>query len=111
MDYELAKQLKGAGFPQFGNSSFAFIKTENGWMMSGNCEFWQHVEHVYTPTLEELIEACGKPIWIEGSTIPEFLWMAGRGKGMNTPLGKGSTPTEAVAHLWLALHANGDASA
>jgi len=60
-----------------------------------------HNAEIACPTLSELIEACGKPIWIE-SMLDGFL--TGRGKGKNTPLGTGKTPEEAVARLWLALN-------
>ncbi len=51
MDYELAKRLMDAGFPQTGKGSL---------IGSLNKLFWRSGNRVYVPTLEELIEACGE---------------------------------------------------
>lgn len=102
MDYELAKELKDAGFPQFGDH-----RERKGDMLgvgsgSGAC---------YILTLEELIEECGnlEALTCEhGVTCDE--WVAST---FHSPHfhALGLTPTEAVARLWLALHGNGGASA
>jgi hypothetical protein len=102
MNHELAKELKDAGFPlkpasiadgnarlpmfQYGKDS---IGRDNTWWLE--------------PSLEELIEACGEHFWNlhikrEGGLYP---WIAA---GMDPIVGTGSTPTEAVASLWLALN-------
>ena len=51
MDYELAKSLMDAGFPQIGKGS-----------LIGSLDklVWRSGDRVYVPTLEELIEACGE---------------------------------------------------
>jgi hypothetical protein len=51
MDYELAKSLMDAGFPQIGKGS-----------LIGPLDklVWRSGDRVYVPTLEELIEACGE---------------------------------------------------
>lgn len=98
MDYELAKKLKDTGFPQTTKEGFNVTTISAG--------------GVHFPTLEELIEACGdkfysvsrlpqkdfKDAWGAYSTVP---------KGINVDgllLGRGSTPLEAVANLYIALN-------
>jgi hypothetical protein len=63
------------------------------------------------PTLEELIEACGEVFYrlelMSGDDCGNEKWKSVRGghKGLqNLYEGIGSTPTEAVARLWLALN-------
>ena len=72
MPYDLANQLKHAGFPQSGDGKR---------VASPDTLVARRDDFAYVPTLEELIEACGQPFWLE--TNPN--WTAGRGKGMNTP--------------------------
>jgi hypothetical protein len=122
MNYELAKQLKDAGFPQttkylLRKYSLAEMPIEirrppDGMevaVLSGKIE-WE----VSTPTLEELIEACPKNIgsatFVLGSANQGKKWVAcyfdfvtNRCAELNE---SGSTPVEAVARLWLALYAN-----
>jgi hypothetical protein len=104
ISYELARELKDAGFLQAGLGEVAYVETAGDPAASNNPDYWQTVPRYYVSTLEELVEACGKPMWLEAYDVDEFLWMAGRGKGGNTPLGRGATPNEAVARLWLALN-------
>lgn len=52
--------------------------------------------------LEELIEACGHGYFTLVHTIDH--WAAHMGLEENVPWYEGSTPTEAVARLWLALN-------
>lgn len=93
IDYTTAKALKDAGFPQNGKSNLTAI---------GNvgAEF----DEAYVPTLEELIETCGTfdlKIREEGTEVRKLhvgQWSSGLLKI------KGSTPTEAVARLFLALN-------
>lgn len=108
MTYELAKELKEAGFPQedHHHGTDDFIGEEAG-------------EMVAIPTLSELIEACGDGILLfKGHT-----WIAVRFNGcygiyddvgippysgwiddMFDNYSEGNTPEEAVAKLWLALN-------
>lgn len=88
ISYELAKKLKEAGFPQDPDT------------MMG------HYHHeCYLPSLEELIEACGSKLHalIRDSIAP---WNAEELMDDDGPVNyfSGSTPDEAVANLWLALH-------
>jgi hypothetical protein len=90
MDYELAKSLMDAGFPQIGKGS-----------LIGPLDklVWRSGDRVYVPTLEELIEACGENF---GSLDKKhYGWLA------YAPYDQSyfaKTSVEAVAHLWLALH-------
>ena len=95
MDYELAKQLKEAGFPLIG---------------IGEPSVYQHREIImiddmayFSPTLEELIEACGNEIF--KLTKHGNIWQTNFVDGMAGETA-GRTPTEAVAQLWLKLNNN-----
>ena len=91
MGYELAKLLEQAGWPQAGSGV---------WVVDPDSLIGRH--RVYVPRLEELIEACGNRFeelrqvpepnggWIARSSSPERV-------------GRGNSPVEAVARLWLAL--------
>ena len=102
MDYLLAKQLKDAGFPQ---KEFSFNQpfTGNGW--PGDV---RPADYPYNPTLEELIEACGDELrYLENDERKSATWKAyPRHYKADNPKDYhlGSTPTEAVAKLWLALN-------
>ncbi len=76
MTYELAKQLKDAGFPIYNNPCFRCVP-----------QFWEDDEQtkmVNCPTLSELIEACGEvnlviwrwygPVWF-ASKQPTQHWL------------------------------------
>ena len=133
MDYELAKQLKDAGFPQdtefilakfsLGKKPVKFFTPEEGTMngtLSGELE-WE----VPDPTLSELIDACGDgfdsvdrvEFEIDEHTGEKgIIWQAYPTE--DTYYGKmngdcmidccgyetGDTPEEAVAKLWLKLN-------
>lgn len=107
MKYELAKQLKDAGFPQRGDSKM--LATKQGRKTLQN---WGKL-NAYAPTLEELIEACGPQLGCllkrdketdYGENFPpEWEWGASSKTFWNIQM-FGSTPTEAVARLWLALN-------
>jgi hypothetical protein len=98
MDYELAKELKGAGFPQHHLEGVTATTTETE----------RGEEPCYKPTLEELIEACGAGFANleredEGPEDGGVQWIAFKANTIGEG-GTGSTPTEAVAKLWLALN-------
>jgi hypothetical protein len=106
MDYQLAKRLKDAGFPQKEGNGFSGIIAH----VEGVAD-----DTVYYPALEELIEACGINLSIHAkvqiSGTNEFINEAFAmvdGKPFPT---SGSTTTEAVARLWLALHATNELTA
>jgi len=97
MTYELAKELKAAGFP---------FKTD-AWFKEGDSSINP------TATLSELIEACGRDFWtLKRPQYKRHSWIAEareyhalryRGERPLT-IRNGSTPEEAVARLWLALN-------
>lgn len=103
MTYELAKELKAAGFSQHGNgvlkpSRLLFdIKTGQ---KAGNSEA------MYFPTLSELIEACetfeSLNLNVDGTWQALAPWLPEDGKEVGE--GLGATPEEAVARLWLVLN-------
>jgi hypothetical protein len=85
MKYELAKELKDAGFP--------------GIVL---CDCHEPSKVLDAPTLSELIEACGERFFslqTSGKGGPGWYSIA---TGMVTA--EGTTPEEAVARLWLALN-------
>ncbi len=86
MNYELAKKLKDAGFP------------EMEWRIE---QFLKHGP-AKLPTLSELIEACGDSLG--DLTRTDSGWMTNCENIGNNPQTEGSTPEEAVANLWLELN-------
>ncbi len=84
MNYELAKQLKDAGFPQTGDN-------QNGYANDGG----------YEPLLSELIEACGDKFMDLHYFSDTKTWLAVSDENTTA---RSSTPEEAVANLWLALN-------
>lgn len=92
MEYELARQLKDAGFPQEGAGKRVADPEKI---------FATREDFAYVPTLDELIEACGNRF--EGLTRDDNGIWGGQANSMNT-ISLGSTPTETVARLWLSLN-------
>ncbi|MEK6878082.1 MAG: hypothetical protein AABY22_00660 [Nanoarchaeota archaeon] len=100
MNYELVKKLKDAGFPynweDFDNHSPDLLVVN-----------WDIYSKSYSPTLSELIEACGKNFRLQNSE--PNLWQAdqcGDFEEFDKAIYKtaiGSTPEEAVAELYLSL--------
>jgi len=94
MKNELAKKLKDAGFPFRPRVAEVNIFPP---------------ETFYIPTLEELIEACGENFHClvftnnGGVDSDEKFWSAGTSSVVKDWV-NGSTPLEAVANLYLALH-------
>lgn len=84
--YELAKQLKDAGFPQ--------VQPHSALLDFKDCT---------KPTLEELIDVCeGYLSFFE--IVRSAEWEAiGRTKGNLIISGKGETPSEAVSRLFIKL--------
>lgn len=79
MNYELAKELKEAGFPTpndgdcFNGSYICECSMIKG--KEGNVEtLGTDHKNAYAPTLSELIEACGKDIWTIKQCIFEGEW-------------------------------------
>jgi len=96
MNYDLAKQLEDAGFPQEGAGKR---------VAPADKLIVRRDDFVYAPTLEELIEACG-PIKLSIEDTGS-LWIATcelQDDAMELLDTSGLTPAEAIARLWLALH-------
>ena len=107
IDYKLAKQLKEAGFLQKGKSGEHWAKGYQGGkrttfiacsMMCGS------KDECYTPSLSELIDACGMEFWIL-ENLNNGMWVAKaidrEGKEI---LIKSKTPKEAAAKLYIKLN-------
>lgn len=101
MTYELAKELKDAGFPPKGKGEYNI----QSFMEKGGTDL------VYYPTLSELIEAsmpyfeylyCEPRITRGGAVVEEGGWTAW--SRVDDIRVHAQTPEEAVAKLWLALH-------
>jgi hypothetical protein len=89
VEYELAKSLMDAGFPQIGKGSSIGPQDKLVWRIS---------DRVYVPTLEELIDACGENF---GSLDKRHDGWLARANGDQRCFA--GTPAEAVARLWLTL--------
>lgn len=90
--FKLAKRLKDAGFPQVGYG-YTFSDGKNS-------------EHCVFPSLTKLIDECGINFGSLSRTAPgEWYAVA----NFEPVIGNGSTPEEAVAHLWLRFQNNGKA--
>ena len=102
MDYELAKQLKAAGFPQKGD--WWFRKYYDGEI--GKINAHRDIpakEDAYSPTLSELVEAClglGHHFCLHYANG----WNAETSRGSARILETAKTPEEAVAKLWIELN-------
>ena len=96
MTYELAKELKDAGFPQGGKGSCCYPK---------DALVVRLPDRAYMPLLSELIDACGDGFSslqrIQWETA-DVVWYAYDVSTKDS--GKSSTPEEAVGRLWLALN-------
>lgn len=98
MNYELAKKLKDAGFEEISNNDVERIIVDGSWG---------------APTLSELIEACGGYFWnlyraqnvgMAGLNRDHHHYGAETSPELGIGIQTGSTPEEAVANLYLALH-------
>lgn len=102
MTYELAKKLKEAGFPQGGSGLWYTTATQVSRLheIEPGDVIEMEVKPVYSPSLSELIEACGD----------RFSYLKKVGDQWDTSADNegwgvyGSTPEGAMAKLWLALN-------
>ncbi len=97
MNYETAKKLKDAGFPQQGSATCTHPlgHTEESLQEIG--------EDVVIPTLSELIEACGEGFSSLSYWDSKYWQATGKGVGM-VGYTSASTPEIAIANLWLELN-------
>lgn len=101
MNYELAKKLKDAGFPQDKCSVIVHSGLQSNDIMA---------TRAMAPSLSELIEACGSRFdYLErGLDGRWYAYHENFGDSIEESIddsGIGSTPEEAVANLWLSLNA------
>ena len=104
MNYELAKRLKQAGFPQLGENYFRCeCREATGDETECHCGEQQYA---YVPTLEELISEIGGDFYYLTKIITREgnLWEAFQMNG--TSGGREDTPLEAVARLFITLNKN-----
>ena len=100
--YELALELKKAGFPQkYGvGNQMSYVDENNTF---GNLD---SEEQCYVPLLEELIDACGEEfigLFTRSYGGKVYKWGAQSWEGEGTT-SLGKTPLEAVAKLYIALN-------
>ena len=106
MNYELAKELKEAGFPQNDTWDGSLFLCQHSQPKSRD-EAAAHIlvadkcKLAKVPTLSELIEACGIRFWRITFVDTSMEWTA---EASFPSLEIGKTPEEAVARLWLALN-------
>ena len=100
MDYELASELKQAGFPQGGTGT---------WTFPPHNLVARHADRVYVPTLSELIAECAEGF----EKLEKIVKDAGAIQSGNTwqavaasEVEYGATPEDAVARLWLTFNRN-----
>ena len=108
MDYSLAKLLKDAGFYQSGKGTR---------VAPPHMIVVRRDDFAYVPTLEELVEACGKGLWTmrQCTYQGEWGWCVGQDSYISDnpndwPLfAFGTTLVEALGRLWLSLNKMSDA--
>jgi hypothetical protein len=93
ISYELAQELKDAGFPQGAHKLSCY---DNG------C--YEALGNACVPTLEELIEACGESLLVLEREADRWIGRGLAGDTSDYRRAEGSTAAEAIARLWLALH-------
>jgi len=104
MTYELAKQLKDAGFPQ--NPDNPQVHTAICGNFDNPDPECRSENRGVAPTLEELIEATDTDYYFSLENMPGG-WIAQLGRleeAHEVSGGYHPSPTEAVARLWLALN-------
>jgi hypothetical protein len=101
MPFELAKELKEAGWPQPHEDT-----PIKGAFISQYPRGYAQFELIYSPILSELIEACGEGFetlerepYEEDGQLMYVHFVANNKREL-----MGRTPEEAVARLWLALN-------
>lgn len=63
MNYDLAKKLKDAGFPQTGQGKWWIPGYDVAqWLLDSSLSKWSDQILAYQPTLSELIEACEEAV-------------------------------------------------
>jgi len=105
MNYELARELKDAGFTQYDDEqrqidNFGILLREG----FSNEDTRKKAVVCYIPSLSELIDVCGDEFSSLLKCADEEWRAYGGAKKGEVLYHKGSTSEEAVARLWLALN-------
>ncbi len=110
---ELVKRLKYAGFPQYHDGTGNWIDDETGMgspemFLSSSQKDFDLRKCSYVPSLAELIKACGDQFshLSRYELEDNIIWAAFQ--RTSEIAGKGKTPEEAVALLWLVLNEKHD---
>src|SRR3990167_2343294 len=98
MNYELAKELKDAGFSQKGADGSFYVGADGSFYVGANRNT------PFVPTLSEIIGACGGDFWSLVRAINGKWFCCGTQDDEELSTAHHSTPEEAVARLWLLLN-------
>jgi hypothetical protein len=114
LPFELAQELKSAGFSQSTSAEAIFALTEHLRMRREHVlQMWYgskrkaglpvelEEEAVFTPTLSELVTACGKPLQLGCDEVGN--WKATAPVPDRQLVGEGETAEEALARLWILI--------
>lgn len=107
MNYELATELKDAGFPQ--DTQMFWCSDVGEKTYSRNCEPYSKAtcgKHTAFPNLSELIEVCGQKLHSLIRTDNGFdacEWQEPFHESFPLRV-RGTTPEQAIARFWLALN-------
>jgi len=103
MNFQLAKQLKDAGFPQSHYHGYEMLYGPK-YSSTGMPVIESEKHQAMAPKLEELINMCGKKFGNLALHVGKQ-WIAEPAYeiSMDVPEGAGTTPEDAVARLWLNL--------
>ena len=107
MTYELAKQLKDAGFPQVEGQTL-WYREEDEAVLTGYIEDSKLSEYIHIPDLSELLEACHtreltiEQKWVDEKKSPQ--WFASYWVYI---IGPYDTLEETLAYLWLRINKKG----
>jgi hypothetical protein len=114
LPFALAQELKSAGFTQSSSPEAIYALSEDLRVRrKHSLEMWYgsknkaglalqlENEAVYTPTVSELLIACGKPLYL--TCEEDGHWHASTNLPAGRLVGQGETAEEALGHLWLAM--------
>jgi hypothetical protein len=106
IEYDLAKQLRDAGFPQTPTHGIGCWWTWEGYVYKAEKDIPKKYRGVWflNPTLTELINACGDQFF--SVMLTDGLWSA-HGLRMHVGGSAGTSPDSVVARLWLRMKEKG----
>ena len=101
--YELARQLKDAGFPFRNNFELRYFnEKKGGGIVFKDMDKFEEEGLIKIPTLSELIDACGDGF----NNLTKYVGGWGTFTEYDDRIDLYSTPEEAIAKLWLLLNKN-----